>query len=65
MNDTQNRVKLLIDKRCWAVIISACLPCINTSTLKIKTVDIIRKIYSLYGSRADSEIPEEAGNDSQ
>lgn len=43
MNDTENRVKLYIDKDVLADEYLGCHPCINTSSLKIKTADITEK----------------------
>ena len=44
MNDKNKEVKLLIDKDLLSEEYFGCHPCINTSTLKIKTEDIIEKI---------------------
>lgn len=44
MNDKNNEVKLLIDKDLLKDEYFGCHPCINTSSLKIKTSDIIEKI---------------------
>ena len=43
MNDTNQCVKLLIDKEIlnWEYI--GCHPCVNTSSLKIKTSDLLNK----------------------
>ena len=41
MNDKEGRVRLLIDKDVLSGEYIGCHPCINTSTLKIKTDDII------------------------
>ena len=66
MNDTQNRVKLLIDKSVLDSDYFGCHPCINTSTLKIKTADIIEKCIPFMAHEPMIiEIPEEAENDSQ
>jgi Ala-tRNA(Pro) deacylase len=43
MNDTHHCVKLLIDKEVLAQEYIGCHPCINTSSLKIKTSDLINK----------------------
>lgn len=43
MNDTENSVKLYIDKDVLADEYMGCHPCINTSSLKIKTADITEK----------------------
>ncbi len=47
MNDTENRVKLYIDKDVLADEYLGCHPCINTSSLKIKTADITEKNFFL------------------
>lgn len=44
MNDGNNEVKLLIDKDLLKEEYFGCHPCINTSSLRIKTSDIIEKI---------------------
>ncbi|MDO4983287.1 MAG: prolyl-tRNA synthetase associated domain-containing protein [Eubacteriales bacterium] len=44
MNDKNNEVKLLIDKDLLKEEFFGCHPCINTSSLRIKTSDIIEKI---------------------
>lgn len=43
INDTQNRVQLLIDKDILLEEYFACHPCINTTSLRMKTTDIIQK----------------------
>lgn len=44
MNDKDNTVNLLIDEDLLKNEYIGCHPCINTSTLKIKTEDLINKI---------------------
>ena len=44
MNDKENRVRLLIDKELQSDQWIGCHPCINTSTLRLKTADLIKKI---------------------
>ena len=44
MNDKNKEVQLLIDKDLLSEEYFGCHPCINTSTLKIRTSDIIEKI---------------------
>ncbi len=44
MNDIENAVTLLIDKDVLKDEYFGCHPCINTSSLKIKTSDLIQKI---------------------
>ena len=43
MNDTDNRVQLLIDEDVVKDEYFGCHPCINTSSLKMKTNDIMEK----------------------
>ncbi|MGE4549521.1 MAG: prolyl-tRNA synthetase associated domain-containing protein [Intestinibacillus sp.] len=44
MNDTEGRVQLLIDRDVTAQAFFGCHPCINTSSLKIATADLLDKI---------------------
>lgn len=44
MNDTQNRVRLLVDEDILKDEYVGCHPCINTSSLKIKTEDVFTKL---------------------
>jgi len=44
MNDTQNRVRLLVDEDILKDEYVGCHPCINTSSLKIKTEDVFGKL---------------------
>lgn len=43
MNDTENQVQLLIDKPVIESEFLGCHPCVSTSSLKMKTKDIIEK----------------------
>ncbi|MCC8016203.1 MAG: prolyl-tRNA synthetase associated domain-containing protein [Clostridiales bacterium] len=43
MNDSENRIRLLIDKPIAESEYIGCHPCVNTSSLKIKTTDIFEK----------------------
>lgn len=43
MNDKENKVRLLIDKEVADSEYIGCHPCINTSSLKIRTKDILEK----------------------
>lgn len=43
MNDAGNRVKLLIDRDVAESEYFACHPCINTSSLKLRTKDVLEK----------------------
>lgn len=44
LNDRDNRVRLLIDREVYEDDYICCHPCRNTSTLKIKTEDVVKKI---------------------
>lgn len=44
MNDTENHVRLAIDQDILKEEYFGCHPCINTSSLKIRTQDLIEKI---------------------
>ena len=41
MNDRENRVTLLIDRDLLADAYIGCHPCVNTSSLKLKTSDLL------------------------
>lgn len=43
MNDTQNRVQLLIDKPVLESELLGCHPCVNTASLRLKTRDVLEK----------------------
>lgn len=43
MNDTDNNVKLLVDEDVFNEEFFACHPCINTSSLRMKTEDVFGK----------------------
>lgn len=49
MNDKEKRVKLLIDSDVLNGEYIGCHPCINTSSLRIKTKDLIEKIIPAMG----------------
>lgn len=49
MNDKEHRVRLLIDKDVLAHPYFGCHPCINTSSLKIATEDLLNKILPATG----------------
>lgn len=42
MNDSENRVRLLIDSELLKEKFTGCHPCVNSSTLKIRTEDILK-----------------------
>ena len=44
MNDTENRVQLLIDEEVLQSEFVGCHPCINTSSLRLKTADLMNVI---------------------
>lgn len=44
MNDTEHRVKLLIDEDVLKSEYVGCHPCINTSSLRFRTADLVEKI---------------------
>ncbi len=49
MNDTEQRVKLLIDADLYEREYIGCHPCINTSSLRLKTSDLLEKIIPAMG----------------
>ncbi len=49
MNDTENHVQLVIDKDILAGDFFGCHPCINTSSLRLKTADLMEKIIPAMG----------------
>ncbi len=49
MNDKENRVQLLIDEELLQGECLGCHPCINTSSLAIKTADLMEKIIPAMG----------------
>ena len=49
MNDTEKQVRLLIDKDVLSREDFACHPCINTSSLKFKTRDLLDKVLPALG----------------
>ena len=49
MNDRDHRVKLLIDEEVLASPLFGCHPCINTSTLRFSTEDLVTKIIPALG----------------
>ncbi len=52
MNDCNNRVQLLIDRDVLKQEAIGCHPCINTSSLKIKTADILDKLLPCLNHKA-------------
>lgn len=49
MNDKECKVHLLLDKEVVEAEYFGCHPCINTSSLKIKTSDILNKFFPYTG----------------
>jgi len=49
MNDTEHRVALLIDEDVLAGEYIGCHPCINTSTLRLRTEDVLQKLIPTMG----------------
>ena len=49
MNDHENRVQLLIDEDVLKGDFFGCHPCINTSSLRLKTADLMEKIIPAMG----------------
>ena len=49
MNDTENRVKLLFDKDVLQGEYIGCHPCVSTSSLKIRTADVLEKFLPATG----------------
>ena len=58
MNDKENRVRLIIDKDILEGEYIGCHPCINTSSLAIKTEDILNKFHPAVGhTTTTAEMP--------
>ena len=49
MNDKENRVRLLVDEDVLKGENVGCHPCVNTSSLKIKTKDVFDKFLKSVG----------------
>ena len=49
MNDHENRVQLLMDQDVLKGEYIGCHPCINTSSLRFRTADLIEKIIPAMG----------------
>ena len=52
MNDHENRVQLLIDEDVLKGEYFGCHPCINTSSLRLRTKDLMEKILPATGHKA-------------
>lgn len=48
-NDTENRVQLLIDREVYDAPCFSCHPCICTSTLRLKTADVLETLLPTIG----------------
>ncbi|MBQ3053611.1 MAG: prolyl-tRNA synthetase associated domain-containing protein [Clostridia bacterium] len=60
MNDTDKKVKLFIDKEVLKSEFIGCHPCINTSSLRMKTEDILEKFLPYVGhSYTEVDLPYE------
>ena len=51
-NDTEHRVQLLLDREVYDAPYMSCHPCICTSTLKLKTRDVLEKFLPATGHEA-------------
>jgi Ala-tRNA(Pro) deacylase len=49
MNDKENKVQLLIDEDLLQAEYIGCHPCVNTSSLKLKTKDLLETIIPATG----------------
>jgi Ala-tRNA(Pro) deacylase len=49
MNDKERKIRLLMDKDIYESEYIGCHPCVNTSSLKIKTTDILHKFLPYTG----------------
>lgn len=64
MNDKDNKVRLLIDRDLLKQEYTGCHPCINSSTLKISTEDILHKLLPAMGHEASYvDLPWELSQD--
>ena len=52
MNDKENRVQLLIDRDVLAGAYIGCHPCINTSSLRLRTDEVLEKLIPAMGHPA-------------
>lgn len=44
MNDTDNKVQLLIDREVVECEYLGCHPCVNTSSMRLRTTDVLEKV---------------------
>ena len=52
MNDTENHVQLIMDKPVVESALLGCHPCVNTSSLRMKTCDVMEKFLPAVGHEA-------------
>ena len=58
MNDKENRVRLLVDKDIFGDEYIGCHPCVNTTSMKIKTTDVFdRFINAINHEKTTVELP--------
>ena len=53
MNDTENKVRLLIDEDVLKEELFGCHPCANTSSIRFTTKDMMEKLIPALGNRLD------------
>ena len=64
MNDTENRVQLLIDKPVLEQETLGCHPCVNTSSLRMRTRDVLDIFLpAVHHTPIIVDLPEEAGEE--
>ena len=64
MNDTENRVQLLIDKPMLKQETLGCHPCVNTSSLRMRTRDVLDIFLpAVHHTPIIVDLPEEAGEE--
>ncbi len=63
MNDTGNKVRLLIDEDVLKEEFFGCHPCINTSSLRLKTRDLLDKILPAMGHTMQTVALPRSGED--
>ena len=52
MNDREHRVRLLMEREVYEAEYLSCHPCICTSSLKLKTADVLEKLLPFTGHEA-------------
>ena len=53
MNDKDHRVRLLVEREVYEAEYLSCHPCICTSSLKLKTADVLGKLLPRTGHEAE------------